>query len=60
MKNLSIKAKIFLAFQIIFLVLTLVGGILLFTGKMDNAGMSVCCAAMSTAFGALYSSTKKK
>lgn len=60
MKNLSTKAKIYLFFQIIFMILTFVGGILLFIGKMDNAGMSVCCMAMSVAFGSLYNSTKNK
>ena len=60
MKNLSIKAKIYLFLQIIFMILTFVGGILLFIGKMDNAGMSVCCMAMSLAFGSLYNSTKNK
>jgi len=60
MKNLSTKAKIYLFFQIIFMILTFVGGILLFIGKMDNAGMSVCCMTMSLAFGSLYNSTKNK
>ena len=58
MKKLSVKSKFYLSFQIVFLILTFVGGILLFIGKMDNAGMSVCCAAMSVAFGNLYNSSK--
>ncbi len=60
MKNLSTKAKIYLFLQIIFMILTFVGGILLFIGKMDNAGMSVCCMAMSIAFGSLYNRVKNK
>ncbi len=60
MKNLSTKAKIYLILQITFMILTFVGGILLFIGKMDNAGMSVCCMAMSLAFGSLYNSAKNK
>ncbi len=60
MKNLSTKAKIYLFLQIIFLILTFVGGILLYIGKMDNTGMSVCCMAMSLAFGSLYNSAKNK
>lgn len=60
MKKLSIKAKIYLSLQIIFMILTFVGGILLFIGKMDNAGMSVCCMTMSLAFGSLYNSTKSE
>lgn len=60
MKNLSTKAKIYLLLQIIFMILTFVGGILLFIGKMDNAGMAVCSMVMSLAFGSLYSSAKNK
>ena len=58
MKNLSTKAKFYLFLQIIFMILTFVGGILLFIGKMNNAGMSVCCMTMSLAFGSLYNSEK--
>ena len=58
MRKLSIKSKVCLLFQIIFMILTFVGGILLFIGKMHNAGMSICCAAMSVAFGSLYNSSK--
>ncbi len=57
-KKLSLKSKIFLSLQIIFMVLTFVGGILLFTDTLDNAGMSVCCMAMCLAFGSLYSSSR--
>ncbi len=60
MKSLSTKAKIYLLLQIIFLILTFAGGILLFIGKIDNAGMSVCCMAMSLAFGSLYNSAQNK
>lgn len=60
MKKLSIKAKIYLSLQIIFMILTFVGGILLFVGKMDNAGMSVCCMTMSLAFGSLYNGAKNE
>lgn len=60
MKNLSIKAKVYLILQIIFCILTFVGGILIFTGKIDNAGMSICCMTISLAFGKLYTSAKNK
>lgn len=60
MKNLSIKAKVYLILQIIFMILTFVGGILLFIDKIDNAGMSVCCMAISLVFGSLYNSAKNK
>lgn len=58
MKKLNLKSKIYLSLQIIFMILTFVGGILLFIGKLDNAGMSVCCMAMSLAFGSLFNSSK--
>jgi hypothetical protein len=61
MKSLSIKAKIYLALQIIFTILTFVGFVLLFIGKIDNAGMSICCMVISLIFGVYYKdSTKNK
>lgn len=60
MKNLSVKAKIFFALQILFTVLTFVGAILLFIGKFYNAGMSICCMAISLAFANLYKSAKNE
>lgn len=61
MKSLSIKAKIYLALQIIFTILTFVGFFLLFIGKIDNAGMSICCMVISLVFGVFYKdSTKNK
>ena len=61
MKSLSIKAKIYLALQIIFTILSFVGFVLLFIGKIDNAGMSICCMVISLIFGVFYKdSTKNK
>ena len=60
MKKLSLKSKIYLSLQILFMILTFAGGILLFVGKLDNVGMSVCCMTMSLAFGSLYQSSRKK
>lgn len=61
MKSLSIKAKIYLALQIIFTILTFAGFVLLFIGKIDNAGMSICCMVISLVFGVFYKdSTKNK
>ena len=61
MKSLSIKAKIYLALQIIFTILTFIGFVLLFIGKIDNAGMSICCMVISLIFGVFYKdSTKNK
>lgn len=60
MKDLSIKAKIYLLMQIIFVILTFTGAILLFIGKMDNAGMAVVCSVMSLAFEELYAKEKNE
>lgn len=57
-KKLSLKSKIFLSLQITFMILTFIGGILLFTHTFDNPGMSVCCMVMCLAFGSLYNSSK--
>ncbi len=54
------KSKIYLSLQIIFTVLTVVGGILLFIGKIDNAGMSVCCMGLSLIFKSFYDYSKNK
>lgn len=58
MKKLSMKSKIYLLLQIVFMILTFLGGILLFIDKMDNAGMAICCMTISLAFGNLYNSSK--
>lgn len=57
-KKLSTKSKIFLSFQIIFMILTFIGGILLFTHTLDNAGMAVCSMLMCLAFANLYNSSR--
>lgn len=53
------KSKIYLSLQMLFMILTIAGGILLFCNKIDNAGMAVCCMAISIAFGRLYDFSKK-
>lgn len=58
MKRLSTKAKIYLSLQIIFMILTFIGGILLFIGILDNAGMSVCSMVMSLVFSDLYKTSR--
>ncbi len=60
MKSLSTKAKIYLALQIIFTILTFVGLVLLLIDKIDNAGMAICCMVMSLVFGVLYKDSKNK
>lgn len=59
MKNLSVKSKIYLSLQILFTILTFVGFILLLIGKMDNAGMSICCMIISLVFGTFYKDSIK-
>ena len=51
--------KIFLVLQIIFLILTFVGLILLLLQKTDNAGLSVVSMVFSVAFGSMYNSSKE-
>lgn len=58
--KLSIKSKIYLSLQIIFTILTFVGAILLFIGKLENPGMSICCMTGSLAFVNLYVSSKNR
>ncbi len=60
MKKLSMKSKIYLSFQIIFMVLTFVGFILLLIGKVKTAGMSICCMALSLMFKSFYDYSKNK
>lgn len=60
MKKLSMKSKIYLSLQIIFTILTFVGFILLLIGKLETAGMSICCMAISFVFRAFYDSSKNK
>jgi hypothetical protein len=58
MRSQSIKSRIYLSLQIIFTILTFVGFILLLIGKIKTAGMSICCMAVSLAFGRFYNSSK--
>lgn len=52
--------KLFFILQIIFMILTFICGILVIIGKLENAGLSICCMAISLAFGNLYNSCKTK
>lgn len=60
MKNLSLKSKIYLSLQIFFMLLTGLGFVLLLTGILDNAGMSVVCMVFSLTFGNFFQSSREK
>lgn len=53
------KIKIIRILQIVFMLLTFLGLVLLLMGKLKTAGMSICSMAISLFFGALYNSAKK-
>ena len=59
-KKENIKRNIFLTLQIIFLVLTIVGAILVFMKKVDNAGYAVIPMLWSLIFGAFMRESQKK
>ena len=60
LKREKIKRNIFLALQIIFLILTFVGAILVFMKKVDNAGYAVIPMWWSLIFGAFMRESQKK
>lgn len=60
LKKENIKRNIFLTLQIIFLVLTIVGAILVFMKKVDNAGYAVIPMLWSLIFGAFMRESQKK
>lgn len=58
-KGKQLKAKIFLILSLIFAILTLVGGYLVMTHKLDNAGYSVIPMLFTLTFSILYRNSKK-
>lgn len=54
-----IKVRIFLILSLIFAILTLVGGYLVITHKLDNAGYSVIPMLFTLTFSILYKNSKK-
>lgn len=60
LKKETIKRNIFLTLQIIFLVLTLIGAILVFMKKVDNAGYAVIPMLWSLIFGGFVRESQKK
>lgn len=60
LKKEKIKRNIFLTLQSIFLVLTIVGAILVFMKKVDNAGYAVIPMLWSLIFGGFMRKSQKK
>lgn len=60
LKKEKIKRNIFLTLQIIFFVLTIVGAILVFTKRVDNAGYAVIPMLWSLIFGGFMRESQKK
>ncbi len=55
----KLKVKVSLIFSLIFAILTLVGGYLVITHKLDNAGYSVIPMLFTLIFSILYRNSKK-
>lgn len=59
LKREKIKKNIFLALNIVFCVLTLIGAFLCVTEKVDNAGYAIIPMLIDLAFNSLYQNSKK-
>ncbi len=55
----QLKVKIFLMLSLIFAILTLIGGYMVITHKLDNAGYSVIPMLFTVTFSVLYRNSKK-
>ncbi len=53
------KVKVFLILSLIFAILTLVGGYLVITHKLDNAGYSIIPMLFTLTFSILYRNRKR-
>lgn len=60
LKKEKIKRNIFLTLQIIFLILTFIGAILVIMKKLDNAGYAVIPMLWSLIFGGFMQNSQKK
>ena len=60
LKKEKMKRNIFLALQIIFLILTFIGAILVIIKKLDNAGYAVIPMLFSLTFGTFMRESQKK
>lgn len=56
----QLKTKIFLILSLIFAILTFVGGYLVITHKLDNAGYSVIPMLFTLIFSMLYRNSKRE
>ena len=59
MNKEKLKVKVFLILSFVFAILTLVGGYLVITHKLDNAGYSVIPMLFTLTFSILYRNSKK-
>ena len=60
LKKEKIKRNIFLALQIIFLILTFIGATLVIMKKLDNAGYAIIPMLWSLIFGGFMRESQKK
>jgi hypothetical protein len=60
MNKEKLKVKIFLILSLVFAILTLIGGYLVITHKLDNAGYSVIPMLFTLTFSILYRNSKKR
>jgi len=56
----KIKRNIFMILQIVFLLLTIIGAILVFTKRVDNAGYAVIPMLWSLIFGGFMRASQQK
>ena len=59
MNKEKLKVKIFLILSLVFAILTLIGGYLVVTHKLDKAGYSVIPMLFTLIFSILYRNSKK-
>lgn len=59
LKREKIKKNIFLVLQIVFIILTFIGAVLVIIQKVNNAGYAVIPMLWSLIFGMLYRNSKK-
>lgn len=60
LKKEKIKRNIFLALQIIFVIITFINAILVIMKKLDNAGYAIVPMVWSIIFGGFMSNSQKK
>lgn len=58
-KREKTKMRVFLALYIIFVILTFIGGFMVITQRLDNAGYAVIPMLFALIFSVLYRNSKK-